>query len=463
MRRGAIFLLLALAGCQFGPRAGPLNVEPHIAAVAPARIPAVPELANVLPAYELADTTVAQGLLDLPIIWDLTLANNPSLREAAADVEAARGRLVQAGLYPNPRLLYGQDTIGSRIARQGNFLAEVNQEIVTAGKRRLDMAVASRQADVASLALLGRKFDVLTRVRHAYYNYVGWVGTVKTNEEIVAVLENGLKITRRLVEEVKTRPQTDLIRTEALLEEAQINLVRSQANRDGAWRQLAAEVGVRDLPMKETPANLPEHVPQWNVETIERRVLAANTALREAGVEVERSRLALTRARAQMVPNVLVGGGYTADNTDNTAGGALTVEAPLPLWDRNQGNIHSAQAQLAKAQASVRTVATRLSGETAAGFAAYAAARQQMERLTAKVVPKLEDSLKQLQKGYQAGVPQVTFADVFQAEQALLTARLTLADSHRTLWLAIADLQGLMQIDLGEELGDPLQPCDPSH
>jgi cobalt-zinc-cadmium efflux system outer membrane protein len=194
----------------------------------------------------------------------------------------------------------------------------------------------------------------------------------------------------------------------------------------------------------------------WDVKWVEQRVLSVNTALKEAEVEVERARLALARAKAQAIPNVTVGAGYSAENIDSTAGGLVTVETPLPLWDRNQGNIHAAQAQLARAHSSVRTVATRLSRETAAAYAAYEAARQQTERLTTRVLPRLEESLKQLQKGYQAGVPQVTFADVLQAEQALLTARLTLAEARRALWLAISNLQGLMQLDLSEELCAPM-------
>jgi outer membrane protein TolC len=74
-----------------------------------------------------------------------------------------------------------------------------------------------------------------------------------------------------------------------------------------------------------------------------------------------------------------------------------------------------------------------------------------MEQLTHEALPRLRDSLDLLLKGYQAGAAQVTFADVFQAQHDLNAARLTLAETRRSLWLAIADLQGLTQIDLGEE------------
>jgi cobalt-zinc-cadmium efflux system outer membrane protein len=441
MRKFLALLLLTVGGCKAGPHATPPHLENTLATLTnPPSAPLEP----------VPPTLNPDRPLDLPALWELAQAYNPSLREAAADVEAARGRRVQAGLYPNPRVLYDQDTIGSRIARQGNFTVQMTQEVVTAGKRRLDMGVASVETDVAVLALLGRRFEVLTRIRRAYHTFVGWGILVRTSEEVVAALEQGARATRRLVEEAKTRPRTDLLRIEALLEEARIGLARSQANRAASWRQLAAEVGVPHLPASAVPADLPASSPQWDAVEVERRVLAVNASLKQAEAEAESARLALARARAQAIPNVTVGGGYNADNVDATAGGQVTVEAALPLWDRNQGNVLAARAHLARAEAAVGAAATRLSRDTAAAFANYDAARQQVERLTSRVLPRLQESEQQLRRGYQAGAPQVTFADVLQAEQALLTARLTLAEARRTLWLAIADLQGLMQMDVGE-------------
>src|SRR5262249_657999 len=148
-------------------------------------------------------------------------------------------------------------------------------------------------------------------------------------------------------------------------------------------------------------------------------------------------------------------------NIERTAGGLVTVETSLPLWDRNQGNIHAAQAAWARAQAAVRTTETRLSRATAAAFAAYQAARQQVERVTTQLVPRLQESLQLLRQGYQGGAAQVSFLDVLSAEQALFSARVTLADARRSLWQAVADLQGLMQLDLGEDLCAPAGPTSP--
>jgi cobalt-zinc-cadmium efflux system outer membrane protein len=396
--------------------------------------------------------------LDLPALWKLTLANNPALREAAANLEAARGRLIQAGKYPNPRFSYSEEELGTSQGPPGTAILEVNQEIVTAGKRRLDKAVARRWTDAASVALLGRKFEVLSRVRRAYYDYLAWQYTVQVNEEVVTALRQGLEITRKQVEEVKTRPRTDLLSLQALLEEAKTNQTRSQVNREAAWRQLAADVGLPRLPPPQAIAGLPESVPDWDADAVAQRVLAANTELKQSGVEAERARLEVDRARAEAVPNVTVGGGYSKSFPEHLAGGIVTVETALPLWDRKQGRIHEAQARWAQAQAAQQTAATRLSRDTAEAFGRYQAARQEVQRLLTNVLPPLVERLALVRKGYQVGSAQITFSDVLLAEQGLNTTRLTLAEARRALWLAIADLQGLMQLDVDEELPLPEHP-----
>ena len=451
MRRLIFLTLFLLAGCRNCPVEVPLSVEAHVAAVAQVR--SAPELVPSLGSVPPPET------VDLPSFWNLTLANNPSLREAAAALEAARGRFIQATKYPNPQVTYSQENIGTSKDAIGATRVEITQEILTASKRPLDLAIAARGADTASLALLGRKFEVLTHVRRAYYEYVGSVEIVRASTEIVATFEEDVKNTRRLVEELKTRPRRDLVRIEAMLEEAQINLARSQVNQEAAWRELAAQVGVPQLPMPSAASDLPEKPPKWDANLIVQRVLAANTELKQATVRAEQARLQIDRAKADAVPNITVGSGYGRNFADPEAetGAIISLQAPLPLWDRKQGRIHEAEAQWAQTQAAVGSTALRLTQQTAAAFGRYEADRQQVERLVKAVVPRLSNSVELMRKGYQAGGADVTFVDLLLAEQSLNTARLTLAEARRDWWLAIADLQNQMQLDLSEELA-PLTP-----
>jgi cobalt-zinc-cadmium efflux system outer membrane protein len=450
MRRPLLLLVVLAAGCGHADHV-PALVECQIAAVADAR--SEPDVAPC-PAPVLAE-----GPLDLAALWELALGNNPALRESGADVEAARGRLIQAGKYPNPHVTASTDEAFSSISTYGNPQVNITQVLLTAGKFRLDQAVARRNLDAAGVALLGRKFEVLTRLRRAYYDYLALANTLQVQDEVVASLERSIELTRQLVEKARTRPRTDLLRLQALLAEAQISRARARINLAAAWRQVAAEVGLPDLHPPAAPAALPAAVPDWPAQGVDARVQSAHSDLKQAALEAEAARLAFERARAEAVPNVTVGAGYIRAFIDETAGAVFSVEAPLPLWDRKQGRIHEARANWARAEAARHSAATRLSRETAAAFARYQGARRQAERYTATVLPQLVEALQLVREGYRAGAAGVSFADVQLAQEALNDARLRLAGARRELWQAVADLQGLMQLDLGEDLGDGAGGC----
>jgi cobalt-zinc-cadmium efflux system outer membrane protein len=441
-RRFLLAPLLFAAGCGTTADSVPSLIEQQILSVAPTRVE------SITPATEPAVMTAPS---DLAGLWQLALSHNPALREAAAEVEMARGRLMQAGKYPNPKLSYLGDQIGSSVASKGNQSVEISQEIVTGGKRPLDLASASRGLDAATTGLLGHKLEALSRLRRAYYDYQSLAYARQVNREVVEALENGVEMTRKLVEEAKTRPRTDLLRLQALLEQAHINTARAETNVTAAWKQVAVETGLPELPPPPTLPALPSVVPAWSAAAVTHRVLAANTDVSLTALEADRARLEYERARAEAVPNVTVGAGYTRAFVEETAGLALLVETPIPIWDRKEGLIHEMRARWARAQAAERSTMDRLSRDVAEAFGRYEGAQIQAERLTTLVLPKLEESLKLVRAGYEAGAKDATFLEVQIAVEALNEGRGRLAEARRELWRAIADLQGLMQLDLGEE------------
>src|SRR5205085_285501 len=91
---------------------------------------------------------------------------NPTLRQAAAQVDATMSRSFQAGLYPNPTVGYVQEQIGSLgevtptasgITTRGRGTPGelvggfVQQEIITGGKLRLSRAKFAARRDHMAL------------------------------------------------------------------------------------------------------------------------------------------------------------------------------------------------------------------------------------------------------------------------------------------------------------------------
>src|SRR5438270_13652759 len=107
-----------------------------------------------------------------PTLADLeqmALQGNPTLAQAAARVEAARGRALQSGLYPNPTIGYLGEQIGSAgtAGEQGGF---IDQLIVTRGKLRLNRAKFAQETEGTEWQALAQQYRVLNSVRMLYYD-----------------------------------------------------------------------------------------------------------------------------------------------------------------------------------------------------------------------------------------------------------------------------------------------------
>jgi cobalt-zinc-cadmium efflux system outer membrane protein len=399
-----------------------------------------------------ADTVAIRRAAGLAVsmerLWQIALENQTELREAALRFSEARGRQSQAGKYLNPLLSYEESPLGSRTFPQGDISIAVRQEIMTAGKFRLDKRVAATQSDSASLELHQKEFDILTRIRRGYFDYLTLVEETRVLDVSSKAFEDRVKQARLLFP--KTISRTEVISLELLLEEIRLEQIRTRAALQTSWAQLAADVGMPDLPLPVTVVDPPHDMPLWTLDEIEERV-GQNSSVRQALIDAETARWQLERARAEAVPNITIGGGYALQNTNRIAGAIVSVDAPLPFWDRKQGRIREAEAAYARLNAAVRSLELRLLGQTREAYGRYLLARESLRQLNEKTLPFLTSRVDLIKKAFKAGAENVNFNDVFQAEQALIKAQAEQFHVRRDLWRAIADLQGLMQVSLAEE------------
>src|SRR5436305_1757988 len=124
----------------------------------------------------------AEEMLTLARLLDLAAASHPDLGIARARVEAARGRMVQAGLRLNPVVSIGDEEINNPAGRAGRPYLNITQEIITANKRELARAAAEQGVIAADWQALTRWYDVSVRVRSAYYEALTAWREVQTNE-----------------------------------------------------------------------------------------------------------------------------------------------------------------------------------------------------------------------------------------------------------------------------------------
>ena len=216
--------------------------------------------------------------LTLADLEKLALANNPTLPAAAAQVIQQQGLTRQAGLYPNPTVGYVRtdpDQAGQS-QTSGVFLS---QDLVTAGKLRLATAAGRQEIARSDWQLQAQQAHVINDVRIRFYEVLGAQQGIRAARDLEALALEGVKVAEQLLKERHgTRP--DVLQAEIQLSAVRTSLQDAHYRHEAAWRQLAAVVGVPNLPPTALAGSLESDVPQLDWTQTVQQLLAANPLLR---------------------------------------------------------------------------------------------------------------------------------------------------------------------------------------
>lgn len=312
------------------PRLPPLP-PPFVASTAPA------------PSLELATDPAAHvdGGLDLDEILRLACQGNPTLPQAAARFEQARGRAIQAGAYPNPLIIWSASSLGDE-GTAGNQQAFIQQPITTGGKIRLQRARYEVEVELARWAYVMQELRIRNGAHLRYLQILAQQRLLDLRDELIGLSEEVVRANESKVESGHA-DEADLLmaRNEAEL----LRLDREQAfdRYRNSWRELAAYLGRPDLPPARLEGTLegPPRAIEWGPALD--RLLAESPEVRSAELRIRREALALDRERAEPIPDLVVRAGAGHDPAGDQTTGYARIYLDLPIWDRNRGNIHAAR------------------------------------------------------------------------------------------------------------------------
>jgi cobalt-zinc-cadmium efflux system outer membrane protein len=168
------------------------------------------------------------------------------------------------------------------------------------------------------------------------------------------------------------------------------------------------------------------------------------------------SELALRRERVERIPNVTMEAGYTRDNIGRQDEWTFKVGVPVPIFNRNQGSIQSAQAELGQATQEVSRVENSLINRLATAYGEYAAARQRAERYRTSIRPVAQRAFKLSQEAFKGG--QFEYLKVLQAQRSLTEADLEYNRALQEAWKAASQIAGLLLEEHWPE--SIIGPCD---
>ncbi|MEO1996000.1 MAG: TolC family protein [Planctomycetaceae bacterium] len=371
-------------------------------------------------------------------VEQIALNQNPALAIAASDLRASRGKHVQAGLYPNPVVGYHAMQIGNlgTSGQQGGF---ISQKIITGGKLQLDRGITAKEIDEAHVMFHAQEQRILNDVRLRFYDALIAERRLKLSKELDQVADHSVKATTQLVrsrqlsEDSLLQSQIEAERVHILLDNA---LNENLEARRRLWSVLGRPVSESQLLSGDVEADHPVY--DWK-QCLE-MLLDNNFELHAARTKIDRMRLVVSRAKREVIPDIDLAVSIRHDNITEYDVANVQLGMPVPVFDRNQGNIIRAEAQLAKAIDDVRRRELDLRDRLAVAFREYDNARQQIGRYTDRILPRAQRSLQLVSDGYQKG--QVDFLTFVTSQRTFVQTNLAFLKSVQDLRRAVTVIEG---------------------
>jgi outer membrane protein, heavy metal efflux system len=380
------------------------------------------------------------GSLTLAELEGIALANNPTIAQAAAQVRAAQGQWLQAGLRPNPIIGYQASEVGNE-GRSGQQGAFISQEFVRRGKLELSRAVGSRAVAQAQQDFAAQRLRVLNDVRSEYFNVLVAQRAMELTGELAQIGRQAVDTTEKLFRNEQIA-YVDVLQARIEYDTGGIAVENARNRHAAAWRRLSSHVGVPNMVPRELSGGLEPPADKLVWEETLARLLEQSPELASARAGVARARAKLERAQVEPRPNLVVQLGLQHDNHSQYTIGNIQVGVPVPLLNRNQGNVQTAFADLRNAQAEVGRVELTLRNRLASAFEIYANARNQVEKYTQDILPDARNALDLIAKGYRQ--QQFSFLTLLTAQRTFAQASLAYLQSLQQLGVSRVAIEGLM-------------------
>lgn len=386
--------------------------------------------------------------LTLSDLQKLARTNSPLLRQAAADVAAARGAAVQAGVYPNP-------TLGVQGATPSNtggptYGVILGQTIKTMGKLKLAQAAAIMDLENAQLAYQRAETDLMASVRSGYFAVLVAQEAMAANRALVKLTDEVYKVNVDQVGGGEAAPYEPM-QVAVFAAQARQGLIVARNAYVLAWKQLAANLGVRGMPPTELEGRIDIPIPRYEYDQVLAHVLTKHTDVAAAAILQQKARYNLRLAEVTAIPDVSVQTTVTNDNSlgvTNRLMAGVQASVPVPVWDRNLGGIQQARGALMRALEDQHRVRDQLSARVADAFRRYDENRDLLELYRVDILPKQVQAFRAaVIRHYGGEIGRVAYTDLITSEQSLVSVIGPYLAVLGAQWQAVVDVASLLQTE----------------
>jgi cobalt-zinc-cadmium efflux system outer membrane protein len=377
------------------------------------------------------------------------LAGSPRLKSANSALLASEGERTQAGLWQNPELGVEVENVAGDGVYKGTKSAEitygVSQVIELGGKISSRVAVAEQGLEISRFGQMAQRLDIIRDTTNAYINVIA-------AQEILKLASEQKTLANELFKEVDER--VDAAR-EPLLQKskAEITVSTARFTHERAERELGHTKHILSslwgghndgFTLKEKIFfTLTAPMTETEVEA----QMEQNPSLKSSQVNHTRMQAKYELEKAQAIPDprINIGVRNFRDNGDKAFMAGISI--PIPVFNRNQGNVQRARHDISKAESDVQTEKLLMIGNVHEALETQINAYRQAKNLKKSILPAAKKAFRLSREGY--GVGKLPYLEVLDAQRTLFEVKEQYITTLKEYHIAKAEVERLTASHVG--------------
>jgi len=391
------------------------------------------------------------GTITLHDALDATARSNPELAAAALGARVGDGRVRQAGLLPNPILSVEGENLGVPAGDSGAEPTQATlrfaQLIELGGKRDKRTRLAALERDGAQWEYEIRRAAVLAETAQRFIAVLGLQERRALAADLVRLADESIGLVEAQARAGAGAP-FEIDRARVALGQAQLTAAQREHDLAAARAALAASWAADHASFERVSGDLAalSAPPEIDLDAVSRNPDVARWA-----TELEAREAALVLERSRAVPDVTLSAGPRVFTDSGQVAAVVELGLPLPLFDRNQGNVAAASSAVAVAAAQRRAAITAVRAALGRNVDSLRAAYARATALRDGLIPAAQRTYTGAQEAYRRGA--LRNLEVLDARRAWFELRDAYLEALVAYHAARIEVERLLGADLEAAAG----------
>lgn len=346
----------------------------------------------------IGQLAVSQKTLTLQDCEGQFLKNNLFLLASHYNIDASKALTIQARIWENPTLTAQLNAYNPQrnqyfdIGNNGQKAFGIEQLIYLGGKKRNEVKLAQANEQLAELDFNDLLRTLKFQLRSSFYTVFYNSKNIATTDKQIAHLEDLIN-SYSIQAQKGNVPLKDLVRLQALyldFKNQRAEAVNSNIEQEGQLKLLLNET--ENIVPVVTDTDFEKYTKEivFDAKILEKEAIENRPDYLQKQKNIEANTLNVKLQKSLSIPDITLGANYDQRSGAFNREANLTLGIPLPLWNKNKGNIRYAQTILEQSKAEQQGFDLQLQTEVATSLNQWQESKNNYNQLKTSAGSNLE-------------------------------------------------------------------------